>query len=159
MQRQNEQLNRLLAPVAEGMGYEWVGLDILSAPNGSLLRMYIDKPDGVTIDNCVEVAEQLIAVLTVEGLNERYRVEVSSPGLDRPLFTEQHWHKAKGAEVKVKLHYPILERRALTGLIRDVSENGVVIIVGSEDVEVPFDAVAKANLIPEISFKRSKKRQ
>lgn len=154
-----DKLTALLAPVAEGLGFEWVGVEIINQSGDALARMYIDKPGGVSIDDCVQAAEQFIAVLTVEGLNQAYRVEVSSPGLDRPLFTKAHWEKAKGLEVRVKLRYPVSERRQVTGVIHTVGDEAVEMIVDSARFDVPFDAVAKANLIPVVDFKSSKKRQ
>jgi len=149
-------VEKLLQPVAEGLGYEWVGSELVSQGRDGLLRVYLDKPGGITIDDCSQAFQQFVAVLTVEGLNQLYKIEVSSPGLDRPLFAHHHWQQAIGKQVKIKLRYPVEEKRQYSGLLKSQDENDVVIQVGTALVTLPFAAVSKANLVPEISFKKTR---
>lgn len=159
-QTAQDKIVTLLMPVAEGMGYQWYGVDLLSDKiGGGLLRIYLDKTGGISIDDCVKAGQQFIAVLRVEEMNTQYRIEVSSPGLDRPLFTAQHWHDAIGQEVKVKLNRPILDRRQYRGIVKAVTEDEVVLSEVTEEKIIPLTSISKANIIPIIDFKRSKARQ
>ena len=118
-----EQLQALLAPVVEALGYECWGLEFLSQGRHSLLRVYIDKADGILIEDCETVSRQVSGVLDVEDpISGEYTLEVSSPGMDRPLFTLEQFARYVGEQVKIKLRVPFERRRNFQGVLRGVEE-------------------------------------
>ncbi|WP_455202490.1 ribosome maturation factor RimP [Kaarinaea lacus] len=141
----------LIEPAVETLGYELVGLEYLSQGKHSLLRVYIDSEDGITLDDCERVSHQVSGLLDVEDvMHGHYNLEVSSPGLDRPLFTIDHFQRFKGQQVKVKLSVPIEGRKKFKGTICEISDNNVMLEVDAQEIELPFSAIEKANLVPEI---------
>lgn len=141
----------LIEPAVETLGYELVGLEFLSQGKHSLLRIYIDSEDGITLDDCERVSHQVSGLLDVEDvMHGHYNLEVSSPGLDRPLFTIDHFQRFKGQQVKVKLSVPIEGQKKFKGTICSISDNNVVLEVDAQEIELPFSAIEKANLVPEI---------
>ena len=141
----------LIEPAVETLGYELVGLEYLSQGRHSLLRVYIDSEDGITLDDCERVSHQVSGLLDVEDvMHGHYNLEVSSPGLDRPLFTIDHFQRFKGQLVKVKLTAPVDGRKKFKGTICDASDNIVVLEVDAQEIELPFSSIEKANLVPEI---------
>ena len=144
-----EQLQALLAPVIEALGYHWWGIEFLSQGRHSLLRVYIDKADGILIDDCEIVSRQLSGVLDVEDpITSEYTLEVSSPGMDRPLFTLEQFATHAGEQVKIKLRSPFDGRRNFQGLLRGVEEQDVVVQVDDHEYLLPIDLIDKANIIP-----------
>ena len=144
-------LSELLTPVVAGLGLEFVGLEY--APQGaySLLRIYIDAPAGVTVEDCERVSHQVSGVLEVEDpIKSHYTLEVSSPGLDRPLFTPDHYARFAGERVKVRLRVPVEGRRNLTGVLTQVTDTGVTVDVEGVLVSVTFDQIDRARLVPEV---------
>src|SRR5579863_3743364 len=117
----NTELHERLASVVTGMGYEFVGCELQRQHYNSLLRIYIDSATGVTLDDCTRVSRQLSAMLDVEDpIQGRYTLEVSSPGLDRPLFQIAHYQKYIGSQVKVRVKVPLNDRRHFTGTLLKV---------------------------------------
>jgi len=105
MYRQNQALLDLFGPEVAAIGYELLGIELNQNGHGSILRVYIDKDDGIMIDDCVLVSQQLAGLLDVEDpIKGNYELEVSSPGLDRPLFTIEQFNKFVGDTVKLKLY-------------------------------------------------------
>jgi ribosome maturation factor RimP len=144
-----EQLQALLAPVVESLGYECWGVEFLSQGRHSLLRVYIDQPDGVLVEDCEKVSRQISGVLDVEDpIASEYTLEVSSPGMDRPLFTLEQFAKHVGEQVKIKLRSPFDGRRNFQGLLRCVEEQDVVVLVDDHEYLLPIDLIDKANIIP-----------
>ena len=141
----------LIEPAVETLGYELVVLEYLSQGKHSLLRVYIDSEDGITLDDCERVSHQVSGLLDVEDvMHGHYNLEVSSPGLDRPLFTIDHFQRFTGQQVKVKLTAPIEGRKKFKGMICSVKDNIVLLEVDAQEIELPFSAIEKANLVPEI---------
>lgn len=102
-----EQLQALLAPVVEALGYECWGVEFISQGRHSVLRVYIDRPEGILIDDCEAVSRQVSGILDVEDpISGEYTLEVSSPGMDRPLFTLEQFAKHAGEQVKIRLRSP-----------------------------------------------------
>ncbi|PZQ34759.1 MAG: ribosome maturation factor RimP, partial [Ectopseudomonas oleovorans] len=121
----------------------------LSQGRHSLLRVYIDKADGILIDDCEIVSRQLSGVLDVEDpITSEYTLEVSSPGMDRPLFTLEQFATHAGEQVKIKLRSPFDGRRNFQGLLRGVEEQDVVVQVDDHEYLLPIDLIDKANIIP-----------
>ena len=144
-----EQLQAMLAPVVESLGYECWGVEFISQGRHSLLRVYIDHANGILVDDCEAVSRQVSAVLDVEDpISSEYTLEVSSPGMDRPLFTLEQFAKHVGEQVKIKLRSPFDGRRNFQGLLRGVEDQDVVVLVGDHEFLLPIDLIDKANIIP-----------
>jgi len=144
-----EQLQAMLAPVIESLGYQCWGIEFISQGRHSLLRVYIDHANGILIEDCEAVSRQVSAVLDVEDpISSEYTLEVSSPGMDRPLFTIEQFAKHVGEQVKIKLRSPFDGRRNFQGLLRGVEEQDVVVLVDDHEFLLPIDLIDKANIIP-----------
>jgi len=144
-----EQLQALLAPVVEALGYECWGLEFISQGRHSLLRVYIDRQEGILIDDCEIVSRQVSGILDVEDpISGEYTLEVSSPGMDRPLFTLDQFARYVGEQVKIKLRTPFERRRNFQGILRGVEEQDVVVLVDDHEYLLPVDSIDKANIIP-----------
>ena len=145
-----DQLNKILAPVVEGLGYEYVGLEYNPASGHSLLRIYIDHQDGITVDDCATTSRQVSAVLDVEDpIASEYTLEVSSPGLDRPLFIAKHFQQFIGERVKCRLRFHDNGRRNFTGELLQANDTTIVLNIDNEEIELVIENIEKANLIPE----------
>jgi len=145
-----QQLESLLEPVVSSMDYEFVGLEYVSQGRHSILRIYIDSENGVGVDDCADVSRQLGAVLDVEDpIASEYSLEISSPGLNRPLFKLSQYEQFIGEEVKFKTTRPQLEngQRKFKGSITAVENNNVVFDIESEKLSVPFADIDKANIV------------
>jgi len=144
-----EQLQDLLAPVVEALGYQCWGIEFLSQGRHSLLRVYIDQENGVLVEDCEKVSRQISGVLDVEDpISAEYTLEVSSPGMDRPLFTLEQFAAFAGEQVKIKLRIPFEGRRNFQGLLRGIEEQDVVVQVDDHEFLLPIDSIDKANIIP-----------
>ena len=151
MHRQHNELIELLEPVVSALGYEMLGIEYFKQKDGSMLRLYIDNDAGITIEDCTRVNHQVIGVLDVhDPIKEKYFLEISSPGLDRPLFTLAQFQRFLGEKVKVKLHEKIEERRKIKGVIKEVEETAVLINEDGVDYLIPADVIDSAHLVPEI---------
>ncbi len=143
-----DELEQLLAPTINDMGYELWGCEYLSQGKHSLLRIYIDKEDGIGIEDCQKVSHQVSALLDVEDpIPGYYSLEVSSPGIPRPLFNGEQYLRYIGEPVQVKTYKPVSGKRKLQGTIVSVSENSVVLNINGEDNELLFSNIVKAYLI------------
>jgi ribosome maturation factor RimP len=148
-----DRLTELVASAVEPLGYELLGVEYLAQGHHSLLRIYIDSPDGITLDDCERASRQVSAVLYVDDpLKGQYTLEMSSPGLDRPLFTAEHFTQFIGHEVKLRLHSPLEGQRRFKALIKGV-EGDVIHLTSSEtdeDWQISLDNIEKANLLPKL---------
>jgi len=145
-----QKLNEMLQPLVEELGYEFVGLEYHGNPKHSVLRIYIDRQGGVGIEDCENVSRETAALLDVKDpIKGHYNLEVSSPGLDRPLFTAGHFDQFKGHEVTITLFGPQHGRRKFKGPILSVDAVGVRIDQDGSDVTVDFNNIAKARLVPD----------
>jgi len=145
-----QKLNELLQPLVEDLGYEFVGLEYNSNPKHSVLRVYIDHENGVGIEDCETVSRETAALLDVKDpIRSRYNLEVSSPGLDRPLFTLAHYDEFTGYVAQVNLFAPQDGRRKFSGPILGVNEDSVIIEQDGSKVALGFDNIVKAKLIPD----------
>lgn len=144
-----EQLQALLAPIVEALGYQCWGVEFISQGRHSLLRVYIDHPNGILVDDCEKVSRQISGVLDVEDpIAGEYTLEVSSPGMDRPLFTLEQFAAHVGAQVKIRLRSPYEGRRNFQGVLRGVEEQDVVVQVDNHEYLLPIESIDKANIIP-----------
>ena len=143
-----EDLKVLLQPVIESMGYEFVGCEYMSQGHFATLRVYIDKKGGVTPDDCGRVSHQISALLDVEAIiTHQYNLEVSSPGLDRPLFDIEDFGKFIKHEVNIRLKTPINGRANFKGVIEEIKSNEITVKCDGEEFVLPCKQIAKANLI------------
>lgn len=152
VRRAHRELEALLSPVVEAMGFEFVGLEYLPQGKHSLLRIYIDTPDGITVDDCGDVSHQVSGVLDVEDpIKGQYVLEVSSPGIDRPLFKFTDFERFNGHAVQIRLQMPLDGRRNFRGVLQGVeaNERQVVLAVDGETVNLPWDRIEKARLVAE----------
>ncbi len=145
------QLEDLLKPLIEDLGYEFVGAQYQPQRGDALLRLYIDRPEGgVTVDDCARVSREVSALLDVEDpIPGHYRLEVSSPGLDRPLFTPAQFERFTGHQARVTVSVPVDRRRRFKGRISAVREDEIVLDVDGEAVSIAHGNVVKANLVAE----------
>jgi ribosome maturation factor RimP len=143
-------LNELLQPLVEELGYEFVGLEYNSNPKYAVLRLYIDHDNGVGIEDCETVSRETAALLDVKDpIRSQYNLEVSSPGLDRPLFTLAHYLEFTGRLAQVNLFAPMDGRRKFSGQILGTDNNSVKFEQDGSEVLLDFDNIAKAKLIPD----------
>ncbi|KRG68879.1 ribosome maturation factor RimP [Pseudoxanthomonas dokdonensis] len=156
MSEKANQIASLLAPTVQALGLELLGAEYLPAPGSATLRLYIDVPAAeqdsriVNIDDCETVSREVSAQLDVEDpITGNYTLEVSSPGIDRPLFTLQQFARHQGESAKVNLKLPQLGRRRLQGMIVRIEDEQVVFAVDGNEVPVAFDNIDKARLVPD----------
>lgn len=146
-----KQLEDILRPVVEGLGYEFWGIEFRSQGHQSRLRVFIDAADddGISIDDCEKVSRQISGVMDVEDpIQSEYTLEVSSPGMDRPLFRLEQYQNFVGYQVQLKLRMAFEGRRKFQGLIKGVEGDEVVILVDDHEYLLPFDSIEKANIVP-----------
>lgn len=144
-----QQIQALIAPVVTDLGYELWGVEYQAHGREALLRIYIDSPDGITVDDCATVSREVGALLDVEDpINSEYLLEVSSPGMDRPLYTLDQFSRYSGELVKVRLRSPFEGRRNFSGLLKGVEGDEVVVEVDASEYLLPIDLIDKATVVP-----------
>jgi len=147
-----QSVNELLEPVITGMGYECVGIEFKIQSHHGVLRVYIDKEQGISVDDCTQVSRQLSAVLDVEEpISIAYDLEVSSPGLERPLFKSADYEKFMGRKCKVRTRQGdvVTGRRNYAGTIKQVDGDSVIIEVDGEAFSIAVSNVDRAHLVYE----------
>lgn len=143
-----EKIQALLEPVVEAMGFELWGVRYFQGQE-NVLRLYIDSEAGISVDDCANVSHQASGVLDVEEpIQAEYVLEVSSPGMDRPLFKPSHWQRFIGEPVKVRLVAPVAGRRKFSAVIKAVEGDDIIVEVDNEDVRIPFTQIDRAHLVP-----------
>jgi len=143
-------LTSLVQPIVEDLGYEFVGLEYSSNPKNPALVLYIDKDDGIAVEDCETVSREIAALLDVEDpIPGNYVLEVSSPGLDRPLFNLAQFEQFKGEVASVSLFAPSSGRRKFKGRILGIEDDLVRIDQDGIEVKLEFGNIAKARLVPD----------
>ena len=138
----------MVEPVVNGMGYELV--DVQASNGGRLLRLFIDKPGGVGLEDCAAVSRQLSRVFEVEGIDYE-RLEVSSPGLDRPLRKGADFARFAGQKAEVRMRTPdATGRRKYVGVLRGAAEGRVNLELEGRLVALALDDLERAKLVPEL---------
>ncbi|MBK1621185.1 ribosome maturation factor RimP [Lamprobacter modestohalophilus] len=163
MRRANDRLTKLVTSVVEPMGYEAIGVEHASAGSAeAVLRVYIDHANGITVDDCEAVSRQLSSVLDVEDpISGHYALEVSSPGLDRPLFSVEQIECQRGNRIRVRLAEKLEGRRNFEGEVLALSDGGQILELGLDEgheqrrVQLPIDQVESARVVPEFNFSQS----
>ena len=145
----NNAIRQLLEPAVEDMGYELVMVETTGSPSGGqVLRAYIDAPGGILLEDCEQVSRQVSAILDVEDpIKGEYILEVSSPGVDRPLIKPEHFQRFQGSQVKVLMRETHLGRRRFTGLLVEAAPEFAVVEVDGEAYELAYRTMEKANLV------------
>ncbi|CAA6801688.1 MAG: FIG000325: clustered with transcription termination protein NusA [uncultured Thiotrichaceae bacterium] len=140
-------LENLITTTVEGLGYELWGYEYRPHSENGLLRIYIESTEGITVDDCASVSNQISAVFDVEDpIPMAYILEVSSPGMDRMLFKPEQYTPYVGETVKIKTQYALDGRRNYKGIIQNLSETAVTLEIDKELHEVPFDAIEHSRL-------------
>ena len=142
-----ERLIALIEPVLVRLGYELVELEYAAGRSQAVVRIFIDKAAGITVEDCERVSREVAALLDVDDpIPTAYTLEVSSPGFDRLLRTPAHFERFVGSRVFVELKVPRAGRKRYTGMLQAVNAAGIEIEVDKQKVEVPFDEIGKARL-------------
>ena len=138
----------MIEPAVSGLGYELV--DVQASNGGRLVRLFIDKPGGVTLDDCAQISRHLTRVLAVEGIDYD-RLEVSSPGLDRPLRKEADFARFAGSRAEVRMRTPDASgRRKFAGVLKGLKDGQVVVeTADAGTVELALDQIERARLVPD----------
>ena len=146
----SDEIQRLLDPAIERLGYELTDLEVRLGGQGGLIRLTIDKPDGIDLDDCEKVSHAMSALLDVEDpVPGNYNLEVSSPGLDRKLTKVKHFQRFEGETLKVTLRFPIEGRRRFRGKLLSSNEENIVVEVDGESHSLPLTMIDTARLVPE----------
>jgi ribosome maturation factor RimP len=139
---------QILQPLIEDMGYEFWGLEYLAQGKHSLLRIFIDKSGGIGIEDCQNVSHAVSAMLDVEDpISGHYDLEVSSPGIPRPIFYNWQYQRYVGEDVQIKLYQPVAGRRKYVGTIISANEEELILQTGETEQHFPLSNIVKANLI------------
>ena len=148
MAKFEQKLTDMLRPAVEETGKDLLGVEFISAGNNSVLRLFIDHENGIDVDDCAEVSRQVGAILDVEDpISSEYNLEVSSPGIDRPLFEMAHFKAVIGETVNVKLSMPLNGRRKFKGTLTAIENDTLIVDVDGMDYELVINNVDKANLV------------
>lgn len=149
-----DELQNLLAPAIDALGLELLGLEWSPSTESAMLRLYIDAPErAVTVDDCEAVSREVEGLLDVnDPIPGQYRLEVSSPGIDRPLFSPAQFARHQGEQVKVQLRLPLEGRRRFQGRIDrvDIDEQRIVLEVEEGELILAHDSIEKARIIPDL---------
>lgn len=141
-------IEQLLKPLIEDMGYELWGCEYLAQGRHSLLRIYIDKEEGIGVEDCQKVSQEVSAILDVEDpITSNYSLEISSPGIPRPLFYSWQYQRYVGSTVQIKLYQPFEGRRKYAGSIVTADGDVLVLNVDNAEKHFPVSNIVKANLV------------
>jgi len=150
MRRDQTHLWELFEPVVKGMGYDLIEIEHFPNPKHGVLRLYIDKEDGVNVDDCSSVSRQISALIDVEDpVSGQFNLEISSPGSDRPLRRLVDFQRFVGSLVKLKTVMPLQGQRNFKGRLLEVSEETIVIETDDEEISLPMSTIDKARIVPE----------
>jgi ribosome maturation factor RimP len=156
LNRREQQIEALLAPVIAGLGCELWGLEFMSQGARSRLRVFIDRPEGVTVDDCERVSREVSDLLDVEDvITSAYTLEVSSPGMDRVLFKPAQYAANVGAVVDVRLNFPFEGRKHIVGLLVGVQDDEAIVRPlendpdAGEEFVLPLENIQRARLVPQ----------
>ena len=133
--------------LCQGEGFELVHVEMVTWNRQTIIRIYVDKPGGINLDECADISRQLGDLLDVQLPDMgSYRLEISSPGPYRPLKKKQDFQRFKGSQIKIETRTAIQGRKKFTGILEQIQEDAVVIEVDGEQVEIPDQQIYKANL-------------
>ena len=143
-----KQIRDLIEPICESDGFDLIHIEFQPEAGGRIMRLYIDKPDGVTLDDCVYVSRQINDLLDV-SLDDigPYNLEVSSPGPERPLGRESDFERFKGHIAKLKTRQPIEGQKQFTGRLAGMVDEQVQLTVNGKTIALPYEDIARARLV------------
>ena len=148
----SDELAKLLEPTVERLGYELADLEVRLGSKGGMVRVFIDKPEGIDLEDCEKVSLAVSALLDVEDpVPGNYNLEVSSPGLDRKLTKVEHFQRFEGDTVNVKMRFPIEGRRRFRGTLVSSDDENIVVEVDGESHSLPLKTIDTARLVPEVA--------
>lgn len=143
------ELESLIRPAVEALGFELWGLEYLSQGKHSLVRIYIDHEQGINVDHCAQVSRQVSSIFDVEDpIAGVYNLEVSSPGMERPLFALEQYQSFIGEQVNIKLRTAFEGRRKFAGTLAGIEGDEVVVAIDEHEYLLPFVLIDKANIVP-----------
>ena len=146
----SDEIQKLIDPAIGRLGYELTDLEVRLGGQGGLLRLTIDKPDGIDLDDCEKVSHAISALLDVEDpVPGNYNLEVSSPGLDRKLTKVEHFQRFEGETLKITMRFPIEGRRRFRGKLLSSNDENIVVEVDGESHSLPLTMIDTARLVPE----------
>ncbi|WP_028470584.1 ribosome maturation factor RimP [Neptunomonas japonica] len=143
-------LQEMLKPIVESLDCQLWGIDHISQGKHSTLRVYIEREEGVSVDDCAAVSHQISGILDVEDpISGVYTLEVSSPGMDRPLFTLEQFNAFAGSKVQIRLRVPFDGRRNFKGILNGIEGEDILLVVDDEEFLLPIDLIDRAQVIPQ----------
>ena len=149
MAKLEDKLTEMLEPAVEALGFELVGVEYVRAGKHSILRVFIEHENGISVDDCADVSYQVSAILDVEDpISNEYNLEVSSAGMDRPLFKEKYFEQAVGEIVQIRLTMPMDNRRNFKGPLLSCDNGMVSIEVDGQQFQLAVANIEKANVVP-----------
>lgn len=149
MNESARRVKKMIEPAVNALGYELLGVEHHAAPKRSLLRVYIDSEAGIGVDDCERVSYQVSGILDVEDpIAGTYDLEVSSPGLDRPLFEPSHFARHHGSQVRIRLAWPLDGRRSFRGVLRGYQDGNILVEVDGAEQALPLARIGSARLVP-----------
>jgi ribosome maturation factor RimP len=149
MASKQEILEQLVEPVVTSLGCELWAVEYLTQGRYTTIRIYVDGPNGASLDDCERISRQVSSVFDVEDpIDGEYTLEVSSPGMDRPLFKEAHYVVSVGEVINARLRIARDGRRRFKGVITKVEDGNVFLMVDNEEMQFPVDLIDRANVEP-----------
>lgn len=143
-----DDLTEMLRPAVEAAGCELLGIEYIAQGKHSVLRIYIDHPDGINVDDCAKVSHQASGILEVEDpIASQYTLEVSSPGSDRPLFALAHYQPYLGSVINIRCNVGVNGRRKFKGTLKQIDNDMITVEVDGKDYLIDFHDIDKANLV------------
>ncbi len=145
-----DSLESILAPTVAGLGYELWGIERQRSARGLLLRVYIEHPDGITVDDCERVSRQVQDQLDTDGLlGDDTALEISSPGMDRLLFSPAQHARAMGETVNIRLRLPRERRRQFQGVLLEANGGGIRLRTAEGDLDFSFAEIERTRVVPQ----------
>lgn len=152
----HEKLLQVIEPAVESVGYELVLLEFVPHSRSATLRLYIDRAEGISLEDCERVSREVAALLDVEDpITQAYRLEVSSPGSDRPLVKPSHYARFSGEQVRVQTLVPVDGRRKFKGTLVNYVDDVVTLQTETGQVCLPLKDIEKARLVPNLEPRES----
>ncbi|MEY4641732.1 MAG: ribosome maturation factor RimP [Pseudomonadota bacterium] len=150
MATREETIRKIVEPVIAALGFQLWGIEYLGQGRHTLLRVYLDKEGGINVDDCAEASRHISSILDVEDpISSEYTLEVSSPGLDRLLFTLDQMRQYVGATIKLRLTENFEGRRNYSGVLAEVSNDEIVLVAEQNRYVFPYESVEKTNVVSE----------
>ena len=139
---------KIVRPVIEAEGYVYWGIEFNTYGRRALLRVFIDHPEGISLDDCSAVSHQLSGVLDVANFsNQPYTLEVSSPGIERPLFDPEQYGHYIGSKIQVRCFSPVSGRKRITGFLEAINDKVIKVKMDDEYINIPMEKIRKANIV------------